>query len=199
VPIVPPAVTAAAVLVGLLPLLHVSPQEYAAGTAILIFLLGPAVVALALPLHRRRAAIRKALVPTVAGVVAGAVAGIATAVLAGRALGLSDELVRSLAPRAATTPIAASVATALGANASLAVAAALAGGILGAALAPLALRIARDPFAAGLGLGVAAHGFGTARATQLDDTAGASAATAMALNAFATATIAPLLVPLLLR
>jgi putative effector of murein hydrolase len=199
IPAVPPVVTSAAVLALLVPALHISAGEYAAGTWILVALLGPAVVALALPFHRRRAAIGANALATLAGVVAGAVTGIVVAVVAGHALGLSDLLVRSLAPRAATAPIAAAVATSLGGNAHLAVAATLAGGILGALLAPLALRLASDPQAAGLGLGLSAHGFGTARAAELDETAGASAATAMALNALATSVLAPLLVPLLLR
>jgi putative effector of murein hydrolase len=199
VPVIPPVVTSAAVLAFALPALRISAGDYAAGTWILVALLGPAVVALAVPFHRRRAALEANVLPTLAGIVAGAVAGIVAAVWVGHALGLSDLLVRSLAPRAATAPIAAAVATALGGNAHLAVAATLAGGILGALLAPLALRLASDPHAAGLALGLSAHGFGTARATELDETAGASAATAMALNALATSLLAPLLVPLLLR
>jgi putative effector of murein hydrolase len=195
----PPVLTSAAVLIVVLPLLHVTHADYATGTWVLVALLSPAVVALALPFHRRRAALAASALPTVAGVVAGAAAGIAVAVLAGHALGLSDLLVRAVAPRAATTPIAVAIAGTLGANAHLTAAAALVGGVLCALLAPLALRLARDPHAAGLGLGLAAHGFGTARAAQLDETAGASAATAMALNGLATALLAPLLVPLLLR
>lgn len=195
----PPVLTSSAVLLLLLPILHVSHADYATGTWVLVALLSPAVVALALPFHRRRAALAAGALPTLAGVIAGAAAGIVVAVLVGHALGLSDVLVRSVAPRAATTPIAVAIAATLGANAHLTASAALVGGVLCALLAPLALRVARDPHAAGLGLGLAAHGFGTARAAQLDDTAGASAATAMALNGLATALLAPLLVPLLLR
>jgi putative effector of murein hydrolase len=195
----PPVLASAGVLLVALPLLHVSHADYTTGTWVLVALLSPAVVALALPFHRRRAALAANALPTVAGVIAGAAAGIAAAIFVGHALGLSDVLVRSVVPRAATTPIAVAIATTLGANVHLTAAAALVGGVLCALLGPLALRLARDPHAGGLGLGLAAHGFGTARAAQLDDTAGASAATAMALNGLATALLAPLLVPLLLR
>jgi putative effector of murein hydrolase len=196
---VPPILTAAIALALLVPALGIDPAAYTRGASPLVALLGPAVVALALPLFRERAGLARRLVPALAGILAGSAAAIVSAVLVGHALGLSDTLVRTLAPRAATAPVAAAVAAALGGNAHLAAAAAVVGGVLGALLAPLALRFARDPRDAGIGLGTAAHGIGTARAAALDPAAGASAASAMALNALATALLAPLLVPLLLH
>lgn len=198
-PGVPPLLTAAAALAILVPALRIHAAEYARGTAILVALLGPAVVALAVPLYLDRAVVVRRLVPTLTGILAGATAGVVTAVLVGRAMHLPDLLIRALAPRAATAPVAASVASSLGGDPHLAAAAAVLGGALGAILAPLVVRFANDPRDGGLALGVAAHGIGTARAAELDTTAGASAATAMALNAVATAIVAPIVVFLLLR
>jgi putative effector of murein hydrolase len=197
VPRIPPIVTAAVVLAVLVPALHLQ-AVYAQGTEPLVLLLAPAVVALALPLHRGRGALLRSLAPSLVGIVAGAAAALAAAAYVGRAFGLSDTVIRALAPRTATSPVAASVASALGADPHLAAAAAVAGGVLGALLAPLALRLTGDPGHAGLGLGVAANGVGTARAASLHPQAGAPAAAAMAVNALVTAMLAPLLLPLFL-
>jgi putative effector of murein hydrolase len=198
-PLVPPIVSTAAALLVLVPLFGISPGAYAAGTTLLVALLAPAIVALALPLHRERALLVRRLVPTVGAILIGSASAIAIAVVAARALGLGPGLVAALAPRSATAPVAAAVAGRLGGDPHLATAAAVIGGVLGALGAPLALRLGGQPTIGGTALGVAAHGIGTARATALDPAAGAAAAIAMGLNAFATSVLAPIIVPLLLR
>ncbi|HTJ26278.1 MAG TPA: LrgB family protein [Candidatus Limnocylindria bacterium] len=198
VPRIPPIVTTAVVLAVLVPALHLQ-RAYGTGTEPLVLLLAPAVVALALPLYRERLTLLRSLAPSLVGIVAGSAAALVAAAFVGRAFGLSDTVIRALAPRTATSPVAASIASTLGADPHLAAAAAVAGGVLGALLAPLALRLAGDPRHTGLGLGVAANGVGTARAAALHPQAGASAAAAMALNALITALLAPLLLPLVLH
>ena len=71
-------------------------------------------------------------------------------------------------------------------------------GITGAIIAtPLlnALRLT-DWRARGFAVGVTSHGIGTARALQVNPTAGAFAGLGMALNAVLTAILAPALLPL---
>jgi putative effector of murein hydrolase len=195
---IPPIITASVVLAVLVPAFGLE-SVYARGTAPLLALLAPALVALGLPLYRERLTLLRSLAPSLIGILAGAVAALGSAVVVGHLFGLSDTVIRSLAPRTATSPVAAAIATTLGADPHLAAAAAVAGGVFGALFAPLALRLAGDAGHAGLGLGVSANGVGTARAAALHPTAGASAVVAMALNALVTALLAPLLIPLFLR
>lgn len=199
VPGIPAIVTASVLVAALVAALGITPDTYAHGTAILIALLAPGIVALGLPLYRQRTQVLQRLVPTLVALVAGSTVAMITAVVFARLLGLSTMVAVALAPRAATAPVAAVIAQHLGTDVHLTVAASVVGGVIGAVFAPLALRLGGSPFAGGLALGVASHSIGTARAAALDPAAGAAAAIGMGLNALLTSLLAPVLVPLLLR
>jgi len=161
------------------------------------FLLGPATVALAVPLYQNRAQVREALAPMLAALMAGSATAILSAVLLARWLGASGETVKSIAPKSATTPIAMAISEQVGGLPSVTAALVIATGIIGAVIAtPLldALRI-RDWRGRGLSAGVAAHGLGTARAFQVNELAGTFAGIGLALNGVATAILVPILFP----
>ncbi|MGQ7791307.1 LrgB family protein [Faunimonas sp. B44] len=172
---------------------------YFAGAQFIHVLLGPATVALAIPIVRYRAEIRRNVVPLFGALLVGSVTGVASAVLIAAALGGSPALIASIAPKSVTAPIAMGVAREVGGVPELTAVLVIATGITGAVLVtPLMnlLRI-RDWRARGLAVGLAAHGIGTARALQVNPVAGTFAALAMALNGLATALIAPFIVRLL--
>ncbi len=200
-PLLHPVLVAVVLVVALLRVTHVSYARYFEGAQFVHFLLGPATVALALPLYRNVARVRRSLVPIVVAIVAGS----ATAMLSGmwlvHALGGDAELVRSIAPKSVTTPVAMAISEQLGGLPSLTAALVILTGITGAVGAgPLfALLRVRDERARGLALGTAAHGIGTARALQESQTAGAFAGLAMGVNALLSALLLPWIVPLLLR
>jgi predicted murein hydrolase (TIGR00659 family) len=175
-------------------------QRYFAGAQFIHFLLGPATVALAVPLARQVPRLRKRLVPLACALVCGCVTAIVSAAGIAILLGASPELARSIAPKSATTPIAMAVSEHLGGIPALTAAMVIFTGILGSVSARFlmnALRI-ESHAARGLALGVAAHGIGTARAFQVSAEMGAYAGLGMGLNGVLTALIAPWLVPLLL-
>ncbi len=174
---------------------------YFSGAQFIHFLLGPAVVALAWPLWQRRAALRRrGLVFVLAALVGGAAAAL-SAVGLGWALGLPEEVLRSLAPKSVTAPVAMGVAEQIGGIAALAAVFAVVTGLVGALSGKYvfdALGIGTDArgwMARGFALGTAAHGIGAARALQVHPDAGAWAALALGLQAVA----ASLLIPLLAR
>lgn len=174
---------------------------YFSGAQFIHFLLGPAVVALAWPLWQRRAALRRrALVFALATLVGGAAAAV-SAVGLGWALGLPQEVLRSLAPKSVTAPVAMGVADQIGGIAALAAVFAVVTGLVGALSGKYvfdALGIGTDArgwMTRGFALGTAAHGIGAARALQVHPDAGAWAALALGLQAVA----ASLLIPLLAR
>jgi predicted murein hydrolase (TIGR00659 family) len=194
-PLANPVLIAVALLAGGLLTSGIAYRDYFAGAQFVHFLLGPATVALAVPLYRQYALVRRsaaaALISVVTGGAFAAVAGIAVAL----ALGAAPEVVASLAPRSVTTPVAMGIAERIGGLPSLTAVVVILSGIVGAALGPLVLDLVRvrDWRARGLAIGTAAHGIGTARAVSVNATAGAFSGLAMGLNALATALLLPLL------
>ncbi|HTI02439.1 MAG TPA: LrgB family protein [Acidisoma sp.] len=187
-PLCHPVLLATPVLIALLLLTRTPYPVYLGSTHVLGFLLGPAVVGLAVPIWQRRALIRRLAVPILLALIAGAVTASVSAVAILSLFGAPHAILASIAPRALTTPVAMSMAHVLGGVPSLAAAIVLFAGVIGAmAATPLfnVLKI-RDYRARGFAIGVAAHGFGTARAFQVDPTAGAFASLGMALNAIVT-------------
>lgn len=189
-----PVLVSIIVLIAALRLLGIGYETYDAGGRVLTFLLGPAVVALGLPLERRMEEIgrrgRAVLVSLAVGSVVGVVSAVGTAVL----LGASGAVVRSLAPRAVTTPIALGIAERVGGLPALSAAVVILSGILGAVMGPPLLRRmgVRSRTAFGLALGAAAHGVGTARAAEEGDVEAASSGLAIGLMGVGTAVVAPL-------
>jgi predicted murein hydrolase (TIGR00659 family) len=187
----------AALIIVTLTALGVSYETYFAGAQFIHFLLGPATVALAVPLYRNLERVKASALPICAALLAGSVTAIVSAVLIAKCLGGPPELVASLAPKSVTAPIAMGLAEKSGGIPFLTAALVLTTGVFGAMiLTPLmkALRIT-DEAAIGMAAGVAAHGIGTARAFQIGATAGAFSGIAMGLNGALTGVILPMLRP----
>jgi predicted murein hydrolase (TIGR00659 family) len=199
-PLVNPVLVAMVLLGGLLWLTGTPYQTYFAGAQFVHFMLGPATVALALPLYANRAQIRRALLPMLAALLAGSVTAIVSALWIARALGIDGPVWLSLAPKSTTAPVAIGIAEQLGGLPTLTAALVILTGIIGAVIVTPLMRLMRirDWRARGFAVGVAAHGIGTARAFQVNDTAGAFAGIGMGLNALLTAILAPYVVSLML-
>jgi len=199
-PLVNPVAIAIALVAVLLGLTGTDYQAYFNGAQFVHFLLGPATVALAVPLYRNMELILRDIVPIAAALLAGAVVAIVSGVLVARALGAPREIMIALAPKSVTAAVAMAVTERLGGPAPLTAALVIATGILGAVLVtPLmnALRV-RDYAARGFAAGLASHGLGTARAFHVDPIAGVFAGLAMGLNAVVTPALVPALLPWLM-
>jgi putative effector of murein hydrolase len=162
------------------------------------FLLGPATVALALPLLDNLPRLRRAVLPVLAALLAGSATAIVSALTIARMLGIEGGLLASLAAKSATAPVAIGIAEGLGGSPTLTAVLVILSGITGAMIATPLLNLLglKDWRARGFSVGVASHGIGTARALQVHPTAGAFAGLGMALNAILTAVLAPLLLGL---
>ncbi|MFC3213360.1 LrgB family protein [Novosphingobium panipatense] len=190
-PLLHPVLWSTPVLIGALLVTGTSYDTYRQATFPLSFLLGPAVVGLAVPIWAERQRIRRLALPILLSLMAGALTSIVSAVGVLALFGAPTALLASIAPRATTTPVAMAVAGQLGGIPALAAIIVLFAGVLGAMVAtPLlnAIKV-RDYRARGFALGIASHGIGAARAFQVDATAGALASLGMALNAIATAAL----------
>jgi len=194
-PLVNPVLIAVALIAGLLVASGTPYETYFDGAQFVHFLLGPATVALAIPLYRQFDKVRRSAFAILASLLTGSVTAAASAVGLAALFEAAPETLASLAPKSVTAPVAMGISDALGGLPSLTAVLVILTGILGAALGPLVLDLVRvrDWRARGFAIGVAAHGIGTARALQVNETAGAFSGLAMGLNALATALLLPLL------
>ena len=198
-PLVNPVLIAVLAIVGLLTITDTDYQTYFDGAQFIHFLLGPATVALAIPLYRQLRRVRESLLAIIVTVIAGSLTAAASSVGIAWLLGASRQTLLTIAPKSATTPVAMGIAEQLGGLPTLTAVVVILTGITGAMTASGLLRLARirDARATGLAIGIAAHGIGTARAFQISDLVGAFSGLAMGLNALATAILVPLLFQLL--
>ncbi len=198
-PLVNPVLIAVLVIVGLLFVTDTDYQTYFDGAQFIHFLLGPATVALAIPLYRQISKVRESLLAITITVLCGSLTAAASSVGLAWLLGASRQTLLTIAPKSATTPVAMGIAEQLGGLPTLTAVVVILTGITGAMTASGLLRLARirDARATGLAIGIAAHGIGTARAFQISEVAGAFSGLAMGLNALATAILVPLLFQLL--
>jgi predicted murein hydrolase (TIGR00659 family) len=200
-PLLNPLLVAISALILLLKALGIGYADYDRGGRLISFWLGPAVVALGVPLYLQVEEIVRRGRAMLVSILLGSVVGIASGTAAALLLGAPRAVVLSVAPRSVTTPIAMGVAQKLGGLPPLTAVLVISSGVLGAVAGPWLLRVARvrSRTAWGLAMGSAAHGIGTARAVEQGDVEGASSGLAIGLMGLATAVLAPLIVPLLLR
>jgi len=194
-----PVLTAVLVLVLLLKLSATDYQTYFRGAQFIHLLLGPATVALAIPLYREIAVIRKSFMPIIVALFAGSLAAILSAVGIARLLGGEQILLLTLSPKSVTTPIAMGISEQIGGLPALTAVAVVLTGITGVVIGDLVLNRMKvhDETARGMAFGIASHGIGTAHAMHKSRVTGAFSALAMALNGLLTALLLPLLVSLL--
>ncbi|MFL6791100.1 MAG: LrgB family protein [Bradyrhizobium sp.] len=174
---------------------------YFGGAQFVHFLLGPATVALAVPLYENRRQVVAAILPMLMALVVGSATAIVSVVVLAEAIGLPRAIILSLAPKSVTAGVAMGISESLHADPSLTAVSVVLTGIMGAIIVtPLMNRTGITDFRArGFAVGIAAHGIGTARAFQVDTVAGVFAGIAMGLNALVTSLLVPLAVTFLLR
>ena len=200
-PVVNPVLISVALIVTVLWVSDTRYQTYFDGAQFVHFLLGPAVVGLAVPLAREWASVRKLAMPIAGALVVGSTVALVSTVVLAQVLGATPATLMSLAPKSVTAPIAMGIAQKIGGVPALAAVFAVTTGVIGAALGKYVLDACgvRDWRARGFALGMAAHGIGTARAFQVNAEAGTYASLAFALHGLIAAVLFPLGYALLAR
>jgi predicted murein hydrolase (TIGR00659 family) len=197
-PLLNPTLLAIAIVVAVLAATGTSYKRYFDGAQFVHFLLGPAVVAMAVPLYRHTEIIRKSAGALLGALGIGSVTAILSSVLLARGLGGGRELWLSMAPKSATAAISMAISGRIGGVPALTAVLTISTGITGACLAGYVLRFVgvKEWHARGFAMGLASHGIATARAFQENEVVGTFA---MALNGIATAALVPLILELLDR
>lgn len=197
-PLLNPVILASGCIIAILYLSDTKFESYFEGAQFVHFLLGPATVALAVPLYRNLPRIKSRLSPMLIALAAGSTTAVVSAVFIAQLFDVPREVLVSLAPKSVTTPIAMGIAEELGGIPTLSAVLVIFTGILGAVIVtPLMNTLKIKDFAArGFAVGIASHGIGTARAFQVNKLAGTFAGIAMGLNGALTALLVPLLASL---
>lgn len=179
---------------------HIPYERFFAGAQFVHFLLGPATVAIAVPLYLQWDEVKPVLAPIGVALIVGSLVAVISVIVLGSLVGLPRDVMVSFLPKSATAGVAMAISSSLGGNPSLTAVLVILTGIIGALIVtPLMNRMGiRDYAARGFAVGLTSHGIGTARAYEVDKTAGLFAGIAMALNAIATSLIVPLAARLLL-
>ncbi len=193
-PIFVPVATTSLMVMAVLWLSHTPYSVYAPATKPLNWWVGPATVAIAIPLYAQLGRLKKIWKPLLIALLIGSIVAMASAIGIAWALGGSWQTLMSLMPKSSTMPIAMPMAERFGGLPALAAVAVVITGVFGTIISHPLLRVLKvtDPAARGFSIGLTAHAIGMARELQVNPTSGSFAALAMGLNAIATAVLMPL-------
>ncbi|WP_312096556.1 LrgB family protein [Niallia sp.] len=193
-PFTTPVLTTTIIMVAVLLSIDVNYEKYESAKEWISILLGPATVALAVPLYKNRAIIKGHLKALIIGVSLGTISTIISAVGLSKVLGLSNDIQATSAVKAVTTPVAIETVVLIGGNPSLTAVLVVITGIFGAVFGPVVLSYMNisEPFARGLGMGTVSHGIGTSQAVTEGSIQGAVSSVGMGIAAIITSIILPL-------
>lgn len=194
-----PIITAYVILMSSLFITGVSYEEYFKGVEIINFFLGPATVALALPLFNNLKYIKSLFFPIFITLIIAGVFSILIAVALLWVFGAELTTILSMTTKSITAPIAIITSEQIGAIPSLAIGFVVAAGIIGALFGTIVFKIfkIKHDTSKGFALGVISHGIGTARAIEISEKAAAFSALAMGLSGIFTAVFLPLIIQFL--
>lgn len=163
-------------------------ESYRKGADILVFLLGPATVALGIPLYKNAEKIKSKIIPIIAGITTGSISALLLSAAFVWMLGGSSELIATMMPKSATSPVALEISRQAGGIPELTAVLTVLTGLIGSIAGPALLRFAgvRDDISIGTAMGTAAHGIGTARIIQNSELAGSTSGFAMGISAILT-------------
>lgn len=198
--IIPPFVIACPLVIAVIVLAPgVEYKQYEAGAEFINFLLGPATIALALPLYKNREIIMAKAGAIAGGVTLATLSAIVVVYFCGKAMGTSEQVLLSLIPKSITTPIAIDVSKTIGGIPALTTAAVIFTGMLGATFNHKLLRLLgiKNHLAAGLAIGASSHGLGTSVCANVSPVQLAIGGVAIALTGISTSILAPILLPIL--
>lgn len=195
-PLALPVLTSVCIIVALLVFSDTSYETYFSGVKLLHFLIGPATVALAIPLYHQLPKLISLWRPLSISLVIGALTGLVSSGIITSGFGGSADMIISLLPKSTTMPIAMAISEHFGGTPSLTAVSVALTGIVGSIVALPVFHLLRieDPVAKGVAMGVSAHAIGTARIIQFDEAMGAFSALAMSVTGILTAIFMPFVV-----
>ncbi|QEN06299.1 LrgB family protein [Thiospirochaeta perfilievii] len=195
IPLLNPVLLSVAFLILFLKVTGITYEEYLTGGKFISIFLGPATVALALPLYNNWDILKKRGLVLIIGILVGSIVAITSVWFLSKLFGVNSEITLSLLPKSITTPIGMEVSKKIGGIPSLTVSVIVLTGILGNILAPILFRLfnIKDSVAIGAALGTSAHAIGTSKAIELGEVEGAISGVSIGVAGLITSLIIPLL------
>lgn len=191
-----PIVIAYVIMLPILIVAQIPYKQYFESVSILHFFLGPATVALALPLYKNLKLIQSYFLPILITLAFGGIFTILSAIAILWLFGASKITMLSMTTKSVTAPITLITAQDIGAIPSLAMGFVVITGLLGALFGTFIfklLKIKHDA-AKGFALGLISHAVGTARAFEISENAAAFSALAMGLIGVFIAVLLPIVI-----
>lgn len=194
-PFLVPLLTTTIVMIIFLVLFNISYDTYMIGGKWIEMILGPAIVALAIPLYKQKNLLKLHIYPILSGVLIGVLTGMLTGVLLAKSVGFSKELVFSILPKSITTPIAMQIAEQVGGIPSLAAVFVIIAGVTGVIFSEYFFKLFKldSALGRGIGLGVATHALGTAKAVEYGEQEASISSVAMSLSAIIGSLVGPII------
>lgn len=194
-----PLLVAMLLIVGFLLVFEIDYKVYKPGGEMITFFLGPATVALAVPLYKQRDLLKKHFTPILVGITVGSAAGILLVIFMGKLMGMDPLLISSMLPKSTTTPIAMEISEVIGGNPSLTVTFVIITGISGCIFGEKLLKLfgIDDPIAEGIAMGATSHAVGTAKAMEMGEVQGAMSSLAIGVAGIVTVVFVPVILFLL--
>ncbi|MFK9092907.1 LrgB family protein [Bacillus salipaludis] len=199
-PLTNPVFLSTLIIICLLFVSNISFDEYIPAKTIMTYLLGPATVALAVPIYKNRDLFAKYFGAAFLGLSIGIVTTITSAICLARLLKLSNMFILALTVKSVTVPVATEIGRIIHGNISLIAAYVIITGMIGAMFGAKLMDLfnINHPFARGLAIGTIAHGIGTAEAVKEGEVQGAVAGAAMGIAAVLTSIIIPYIITYLI-
>ena len=188
-----PGISVPVCLIILLSLLQISYQDYMTLNQGLVWMIGPATVAFALPIYQYRQIILQHCLSLSLAVIFGMLSGIVSSYYLAQYFALDEQLTLSLMTRSISTPFAMELATKIGGSVELAILFTMLTGIAAVLIADLIFLLLKlkHHFAQGSALGNAGHGFGTVKAFLRHQDEGVAACLCMILSGVLMVFIGP--------
>ncbi|MBL61764.1 MAG: hypothetical protein CMI85_06585 [Candidatus Pelagibacter sp.] len=199
-PLVNPVAISILIISGILIFFNIDYERYFNGAKFIHFLLGPATVALAIPIYNQIKLVKKEALSITITLIIGSLFAIFITYYLAKIFKLDDQLILSMLPRSVTAPISMGISELINGIPSITAIITITTGIVGASLATFVLDFikVRDMTARGFAIGLSSHGIGTARAMSRNKTAGIFSALALALSGVAVSIIIPIIIKFIL-
>ena len=183
-----PLLVAIVLVIIFLLVFHIDYRVYEEGSEILSYFLTPSTVALAVPLYRQLAVLKKHAVAIVAGVLSGVLASLVSTLLLAVLMGLNHTEYVTFLPKSITTAIGMGMSEELDGIVTISVAAIVLTGIFGSIAGEFVCRIfhIKEKVAVGLALGTSAHAIGTSKAMEIGEIEGAMSSLAIVVAGLLT-------------
>ncbi|PKL00435.1 MAG: hypothetical protein CVV56_06090 [Tenericutes bacterium HGW-Tenericutes-1] len=191
-PFFSPLLVATLLLMGYILIADINMASFLTDLSGIHLFLGPLIVSLAVPIVKQFDLIKKNILPILVGSFVGAITSILAVYVLGNWFNIDQEILYSIIPKASTTPIAIEVSEQIGGIRAITVAVVVMTAVIGAVIVPILVKLLKikDPRIIGMGLGTTSQAVGTAKALEIDPTAGAISGVALVFTGIATAIIA---------